>query len=163
MYYSINWLYFYIFLSTTLALPSSLPRRLDALLVKSRFCCIVEVLSLIRDKYLQIELFDRDEISLDMRLVLDIINQLKPAPGETLPPQLQQRWARQARLPRQSMFAFSQSSVVPYSCYNFYILLLYIWDWYRNILRRLIHWLLLVLSHSTPDCSRFNCNHKHAE
>ena len=43
-----------------------------------------EVLSLIREKYLQIELFDRDEVSTDLRLTLDIINQLKPLPGEEI-------------------------------------------------------------------------------
>ena len=42
------------------------------------------MLSLIREKYLQIELFDRDEVSTDLRLTLDIINQLKPLPGEEI-------------------------------------------------------------------------------
>lgn len=50
-----------------------------------------EVLILIREKYLQIELFDRDEVSADLRLVLDIINQLKPLPGEEISEHIKQR------------------------------------------------------------------------
>ena len=30
------------------------------------------------------QLFDRDEVSTDLRLTLDIINQLKPLPGEEI-------------------------------------------------------------------------------
>lgn len=52
---------------------------------------LLEVLHLVREKYQQIELFDREEVASDLRLVLDIINQLKPAPGEALDPSIQSR------------------------------------------------------------------------
>lgn len=52
---------------------------------------LLEVLHLVREKYQQIELFDKDEVNSDLRLVLDIINQLKPVPGDTLDPAIQAR------------------------------------------------------------------------
>lgn len=52
---------------------------------------LTEVLSLVREKYLQIELFDKDEVASDLRLVLDIINQLKPLPGEEISDHIKQR------------------------------------------------------------------------
>lgn len=51
----------------------------------------IEVLELVRDKYQQIELFDKEEVAADLRLTLDIINQLKPAPGEELSNDIKQR------------------------------------------------------------------------
>lgn len=51
---------------------------------------MTEVLQLIRDKYNQTELFDKDEVAGDLRLVLDIISELKPAPGEKISEELRE-------------------------------------------------------------------------